>query len=36
MRPLISAICQFVFRTANPDKRITVISGPVPRTVRPE
>ena len=35
MRPLLSTICQFVYKIANPDKRIAVISGPVPRTVRP-
>ena len=33
--PLLSVICLFVNKVANSDKRITVISGSVPRTVGP-
>jgi len=32
---LLSIIYQFVKNVASTDKRIAVISGPVPRTVRP-
>jgi len=32
---LLSVICLFVNKVANSDKRITVISGSVPRTVGP-
>jgi hypothetical protein len=33
--PYQSVICQFVNNVASTHKRITVISGPIPRTVRP-